>query len=723
MRKRFFFEGIVQGVGFRPTVYKVAVSLGLKGYVLNSSEGVVVEVEGQRAGEFKEQFLKNLPPLARIDKITEENLETAGYEKFEIRESLEQKKTTFISPDKSICQECLNEMYDKNNRRYLYPFINCTNCGPRYTIIENIPYDRKNTSMKKFKMCEKCHEEYTDPLNRRYHAEPISCYECGPKLSVKCKVQNERWEELRIETEIEKIRFIADKIKEGKIVAVKGLGGFHLMCDATNENTLVELRLRKRRPSKPFAMMFKNIEMIEKYCSISDKEKETILSQERPIVLVDKKIDLKGIADKIGKYGVFLPYTPLHYLLFDFLDFPIVATSANISDEPIIRDSHELIEKLAGVVDYILDNDRDIVNACDDSVVHVVEGDVLPMRLSRGYAPFMENISVNKAVPSILALGANQKSTISLAFENKIILSPHIGDLGTVESVEYFERTIETFRRLYDFKEDVIICDMHPYYESTKWAKRQNKKLIQIQHHYAHVLPAMWEYGFDEVMAFVFDGTGYGPDGAIWGGEVFIADRSNFERVAHLKYFKLIGGEKAVKNPANMAVALIDENLARNYPNYKIAKTLNKAQFPLSSSMGRLFDMAAFLGGMIEKNEYEGLSGMMIEKCYNPQIKEFVEMKVQNGEIDIVPLLNFIAKHRGNFELVSSVFINSVVKMILDISKNTDLPVVVSGGVFQNKTLLREILKRKKVYYSKKVPVNDGGVSFGQALWGIWNLK
>ena len=720
LRKRFFFEGIVQGVGFRPTVYRIAKSLNLKGFVLNEGRGVLVEVEGERVEEFKDEFLKNLPPLSKIEKISEEELEEIGYKNFEIKKSKTTKKTTSISPDISVCEDCLKEMYDKNNRRYLYPFINCTNCGPRYTIIENLPYDRKNTSMKKFKMCKKCKSEYENPLDRRYHAEPISCYECGPKLRILYRDKN-KWEEFGSELEeIKKIEFITNKIKEGKIVAIKGLGGFHLACDATDEEVVNELRKRKKRPYKPFAMMFKNIEMIKKYSKVTDKEIEVISSKERPIVIVNKKVELKGIADNIDRYGVFLPYTPLHYLLFNFLDVPIVMTSANISDEPIIKDKDELIEKLGDVVDFILDNDRDIINACDDSVVQVVNTYVMPMRLARGYAPLMKNVSNSEI--SILAVGANQKNTISLSFENKIILSPHIGDLGTIGSVEYFEKTIQTFRRLYDFKEDVIICDMHPSYESTKWAKKQNKKIIQLQHHYAHVLPAMWEYDLDEVLAFVFDGTGYGLDGAIWGGEVFVCNRHDFQRIAHLKYFRLIGGEKAIKNPSNMAVALIDEELAKSFSNYKIAKALKDASFPLTSSMGRVFDMVAFLGGFIEKNEYEGYSGLMIEKFFNSNIKNFIDFEIKDNEIDFVPILNFAAKNRGNFEIISSVFINSIVKMILEISKNYDLPVVVSGGVFQNKTLLMELLKRKKVYFSKKVPLNDGGISFGQVLWGKWNL-
>ncbi|WP_456488533.1 carbamoyltransferase HypF [Caminibacter pacificus] len=727
MRVKYKINGIVQGVGFRPTVYKIAKKLNLNGYVLNSSDGVVIEIEGENKDKFLDELKKNLPPLARIDSIESEILDFAGFKDFVIKESQNTQKTTSISPDIAVCDDCLKEMYDKNDRRYLYPFINCTNCGPRYTIIENIPYDRKNTSMKKFKMCKLCETEYNDPLNRRYHAQPISCYDCGPKLDVKRKDDSGKWNSLNFKDEIHKIKYIAKKIKEGKIVAIKGLGGFHLVCDATNKEAVGNLRERKRRPSKPFAMMFKNLDMIKDYCDITEKDVALITSKEKPIVLVKKKRDLKGIADKIDRYGVFLPYTPLHYLLFDFLDFPIVATSANISNEPIIRDSDELIERLSNVIDYILDNDRDIVNACDDSVVQAVGDEYITMRCARGYAPLMENDKSENEKSygklNILAVGANQKNTISLAFKDKFILSPHIGDLGTLGSIEYFQRTIETFRRLYEFEENVIICDKHPYYESTKWALSQDKKIFQVQHHYAHALATMFEHNLKgEYLCFIFDGTGYGDDGTIWGGEVFIANRHDYKRIHHIKPFKLIGGEKAVKNPANMAVALIDDELAKNYPNYKIAKALNNASFPLTSSMGRMFDMVAFLSGMIEKNEWEGISGLLIEKYYNPEINEKIELKIEK-EIDFRPVLNFAAANRGEFERVSSVFINTLVDMIEKIAKNYDLPVIVGGGVFQNKTLLGLVNKRLNPYFNKKIPINDGGVSVGQAAWGIWNLK
>ncbi len=712
MRYRFIFNGIVQGVGFRPTIYKIAISLNLRGFVLNSSDGVVVEIEGKRKDDFLDLLYKNLPPLAKIDSIKKETLPIVGYKEFKILSSKETKKTTFISPDKSICKECIEEMFDKSNRRYLYPFINCTNCGPRYTIIENIPYDRKNTSMKKFKMCNRCYQEYTNPLDRRYHAEPISCFECGPKLRVFGNGL------IEFNSEIEKIKFIANKLKEGKIVALKGLGGFHLMCDGTNEEVVKELRIRKKR-AKPFALMFKNLESIKKYCFLTKKEEELITSYEKPIVLVKQKKTLKFIADGIDRYGVFLPYTPLHLLLFEFIDFPLVATSANVSGEPIIKDVKELFEKLNGVFDFVLDNDRDIVNSCDDSVVEVALDKLVTIRSARGYAPFSIKTSSKK---NILGVGANQKSTISIGFEGGVILSPHIGDLETIDSVEYFKNTIKTFKRLYEFEEDVIICDKHPFYESTKWALSQNKEVIKIQHHFAHALSVMFEHNLKgEFLAFIFDGTGYGDDGSIWGGEVFWVNRSSYKRLHYIKPFKLIGGEKGIKNPANLAVSLIDESLAKNYPNYKLVKSLKNAPFPLTSSMGRVFDVVAFLGGMIERNEYEGYSGLRIEKFYNEKIKEFIDLKVDK-EIDFSEVFNFATRYKGEFELVSSVFINTIEDMMIKISKMYNLPVIVGGGVFQNRTLLSKVIKSLNPYFNQKIPLNDGGISVGQVAYGVWNL-
>ena len=750
MRAKIYIEGIVQGVGFRPFIYKLAQKYGFKGYVLNNGKGVEIDIEGNDIEVFVNEIKTNLPPLAKIDKLNIEFLPIKNYKIFEIRDSKSTEKTTFISPDISICDDCLKEMFDKNNRRFFYPFINCTNCGPRYTIIENIPYDRKNTSMKKFKMCEKCKKEYTNPLDRRYHAQPISCYECGPELSLKCKVKSTEWEEFSYKFQVpssefevsgfeikekqEKVIKIFEKISEflneGKIGAIKGLGGFHLICDATNEEAIKLLRYRKKRPFKPFAMMFKNIEAIKNFCQIDEFEEKLIISKERPIVIVKKKTKLKGIADNIDRYGVFLPYTPVHYLLFEFIDFPIVATSANISNEPIIRSFEELNEKLGNVVDFVLDYNRDIVNACDDSVLTCVDNNILTYRLSRGYAP--KSFSINKKInPNILAVGANQKNTISLAFDNKVILSPHIGDLLSVDAVEYFERTIKTFKRLYSFEPDVIIGDKHPYYESTKWAKGQNLPFYQIQHHYSHVLSTMFEFDLNgDFLAFSFDGTGYGDDGNIWGGEVFIANKKEYKRIFHFKEFYLIGGEKAIKNPLNTAVNLlleIDENLAKRYKNYNLIKNLKKENFPLTSSVGRIFDIVAYLGGFIEKNEYEGYSGMRIEAFYSVDGRREIEKlwKIDEDEIDISELIKFVVLNRGNLELISSVFLNNLADIIISIANKFDLPIILSGGVFQNKTLMKIILNNinKKIYFNQKTPINDGGISLGQIMWARENLS
>jgi len=671
--------GIVQGVGFRPTVYKIAKKLNLKGYVLNDGSGVEIEVVGKNEDKFIDELLSNLPPLAKIDNI--QSFESNGdYNEFTIKYSKNTTKTTSISPDISICEECKNDLFNPNNKRYLYPFINCTNCGPRFSIIKDIPYDRKNTSMSKFKMCESCKEEYENPNSRFFHAQPISCEKSDLKLN-------------------RSIEYIANKIKEGKIVAIKGIGGFHLVCDATNSEAVKTLRKRKNRPTKPLAMMFKDLESIQEYCELSTKDIELITSKEKPIVVVKKKKELKYIADGIDRYGVFLPYTPIHLLLFEYIDTPLVMTSANISGEPIIRDIKELKEKLGNVVDEILDYNREIVNSVDDSVVMSVNESKITLRNARGYAP--TNFYVDKKTkPKILALGANQKSTISLYFDNKVILSPHIGDLNTIDSVEYFERTIETFRRFYNFKEDIIVCDKHPTYESTKWAKSQNKEIIQIQHHYAHLLSTMFEFNLKgDFLCFCFDGTGYGDDGNIWGGEVFIANDKEYKRIYHFDYFKMIGGEKAVKNPKNMAINLQ-------------TKKFDKLPAPLTSSVGRLFDIVGFLGGFIEINSFEGESGMKIESFYNPQIKDSYNFKLDNGIIDFMSMIENLDDDKS---LIASKFINSLVDVIDRISDEVNLPIILSGGVFQNKTFLKQVLKlNKKIYFNQSTPINDGGISLGQ---------
>ncbi len=727
-------SGIVQGVGFRPYVYKLALKENLYGWVNNDDRGVNIALEGQSENikNFIEELKKSPPPLSKIDSIDIFDLELKNYTSFEIIHSqTTSNKSTIISPDIAICDDCIDDINDNKNFRFDYSLTNCTNCGPRYSIINIVPYDRANTSMSKFKMCNECKEEYTNPLNRRYHAQPVSCEKCGPEIALYDNTNNE------ISKNLDAIKELANKINQGYIVALKGMGGFHIVCDATNEKAINELRFRKNRPSKPFAVMFKNIEDVKKHAEITLKEEEIISSKEKPIILVksfSSSLSL-SIAPNIDRIGCFLAYTPLHIILFKYLNNPIVATSANLSNEPIIRFKDELIEKLGNVIDFALDFDRDIINACDDSVVQIVNNELFVLRNARGYAPI--SLKLNKKIDKrILALGANQKSTISLAFEDNLILSPHIGDLGSITSVEYFSRTIETFKRFYDFTPDLIVCDKHPTYESTKWAKSQNIELVQIQHHYAHMLSCMAEYNLEEkVLAFCFDGTGYGDDGNIWGGEIFIGDNKFYERVNHFKYFKLLGGEKAVKEPKRVALSLLFDTFSLNevldldnptvkafsQSEIKLMYTiwLKGLNAPLTSSLGRVFDAIASLSGIAQFQSYEGETGLQIEMVYDESIKESYKFEIIDNQIDLSSCIKQIVKDKDK-SIIASKFINALVELIIKISQKYDaLPVVLTGGVFQNKTLLELVIKRleslnKRYYYSKKIPLNDGGISIGQ---------
>lgn len=738
-------SGIVQGVGFRPFVYQLALKHSLCGYVLNNGDGVLIIVEGL-ACEL-ETFLETLnitpPPLSRIDSLVSKEIPLQNSDTFSIVASNNSEATTMVSADISMCEDCKREMRDPKNRRYRYPFINCTNCGPRYTIIDSLPYDRKNSSMAKFEMCDACREEYEDPTNRRFHAQPISCYDCGPKL-----IRSELRGNYPDSSE-KLIALFVESIRQGKSVALKGLGGFHIVCDATNEEAVQELRFNKNRPTKPLAVMFKNITAIRKVCSLSKAEEALILSKERPIVLVHKKtnsIIAESVAPNIDVIGVFLPYTPLHELLLCKLNAPIVATSANQSDSPIIRDAKELCEKLPRVVQSALNHDREILNACDDSVMMSVQEQNIMLRLSRGYAPksFYTPIHNSK---KILALGANQKSTITLAFDKHIVLSPHIGDLNSLEAFEYFLRTIETFKKFYDFEPDVIVCDKHPKYETTKWAKAYSAKhpevkLIEVQHHYAHALACMAEHNIEgEALAFCFDGTGYGDDGTLWGGEVLKVNAQSYTREYHLQTFSLIGGEKAVREPRRIALALLFEYFSLNqilHMQNRLLDSFTKNELqtyylmhqrnincPKSSSIGRLFDGVYALSGNFIPLGYEGESGLIIEKeaALFPS-QESYPYRIHKGIIDFKEMLLEIL-HEEQTDFIASKFLNTLVDIVLAISKkNANLPIILSGGVFQNRTLLEKIIDAFKVdnreyYIQNQTPVNDGGISLGQAYYAL----
>ena len=739
VNKKIEVEGVVQGVGFRPFVYNLALKYDIKGWVNNDDKGVNIVLYStlEKIEKFLTELKKNPPKLANIDSITVKDSKKEIFSSFEIIKSTNSNnKTTIVSPDMSICDDCIDDINDENNFRYSYALTNCTNCGPRYSIIETVPYDRDNTSMSEFELCSKCKEEYENPTNRRYHAQPVACKECGPRITL---YDNDN---KNIENDIEAIQKLAQLIKGGKIVAIKGLGGFHIVCDATNDKAVELLRQKKSRPIKPFAVMFKDLEQIKQYSTPTKKEQELLISKEKPIVLI-KKNSNSDLSEKvivnISKLGCFLPYTALHHTLFRYINKPIIATSANLKDEPIIRFKDEIIDKLGGTIDYVLDFNREIVNACDDSVIQVIDDEISKLRNARGYAPTVIKLN-KKNHKKILALGANQKSTIALAFENNLILSPYIGNLNSIESIEYFERTIETFKSFYDFEPDIVVCDKHPNYESTKWAKNNYlNKLVQVQHHYAHILSTMAEYKIEkEVLGIAFDGTGYGDDGNIWGGEVFICDKKSYKRLYHIDYFKLLAGEKAVKEPRRVALSLLfdiysleevkkinsdflkafDEKEINLY--YKMhSKNLNSIQ---TSSMGRLFDAVASFANLNHYQSYEGETGLNIEEYYDETIEDSYDFSIEDNIINIKKMIKEIIKDNNKVDICTK-FINTIVKLIIQISnKHKNLPVVLSGGVFQNKTLLskaiKELKKRKRVvYFPKNSSVNDEGICVGQAYY------
>jgi hydrogenase maturation protein HypF len=745
IRVKVDVKGVVQGVGFRPFVYQLATRFALNGFVQNSGTGVRIELEG--SSDIIEEFLSDLqlkqPPLARIDNIYSERLPTIGSTHFEIIHSSSTAISTMLSADISLCKDCLEEMNDKNNRRFKYPFINCTNCGPRYSIINNLPYDRAKSSMHPFLMCDACKEEYTNPSDRRYHAQAISCYECGPKLKYISLYGEE------ISDEKAAIAKICSLIREGEVVAIKGIGGFHIVCDATNSSAIKSLRENKHRPSKPLAVMFKNIRAIKKVATLSKKDEQLILSKERPIVVVTKKENghlSELIAPNIDRVGVFLPYTPLHEILLSALNFPIVATSANLSGEPIILNEEEIFRKMPLVVEHLLTHDREIVNACDDSVAQNCLDDSIMLRMARGYAPYSFYLQ-KKSPKKILALGGNQKVTISLAFDNNIVVSPHIADLSSIESHSYFLRVIKTLKRVYDFEPDIIVCDQHPKYETSHYAKEyvaQNShvSLIEVQHHYAHALSCMAEYALDEdVLAFCFDGTGYGDDGVLWGGEVFVANRDSYKRVYHFEELSLLGGEVAIKEPSRIGVSLLfklysfEEIQTMSTPLLdSITKSELKTLYlmyerginsPKSSSVGRLFDGVYALCGFTKPLGYEGESGLILESLSaKNRTKATYSYSLEDGVIEYKKMISQIM-NESSCEKIAKKFINTLVKIIVEIAqKYPTLPIVLSGGVFQNKVLVSQVTKelqkiQRKYYLQSKIAINDGGLSLGQLYYAL----
>ncbi|MCX8034524.1 MAG: carbamoyltransferase HypF [Thermodesulfovibrio sp.] len=663
-------KGVVQGVGFRPFVYNLAQSLNLKGFVTNTSKGVTIEVEGERVYEFLRKLQNEPPPLSKIYSIEKTELSPNNYNSFEIIESIEESGFTHVSEDVSICEDCLRELFTISDRRYLYPFINCTNCGPRYTITMKVPYDRPNTTMSVFKMCPDCLQEYKDPGNRRFHAQPNACPKCGPEIKLFIRFK-EGLKELK-----DPIKETIRLIKEGKIVAIRGLGGFHLCCDAKNSQVIEELRRRKRRSNKPFALMSPDLQSIEKFCFVTKEEKEILTSPARPIVLLMKKPDCilpETLAPKNTYFGFMLPYTPLHYLLFYYPEEEIlrpcfvqvqnyeesnnssaqnntkmntfqpstfalqphfdalVMTSGNISEEPIITKNEEAFEKLSKVADAFLIHNRDIFMRVDDSVVKELEGKIYFIRRARGFVP--KAVPLKDELPEVLGAGADLKNTFTLIKSDYAIMSQHIGDMENLETIEFYEEVLHNLKSVYRIEPKAVGHDLHPLYFSTRWASeyadRKDIPAFGIQHHYSHVASIMAEYGVNELFGIAFDGTGYGTDGTIWGSEFLNCTAEDFKRLGHLKPIVLPGGENAIKECTRIALSLIDEvfgedtDLIKKLPLSKaidedkikqILKLKKLSQFsPLSAGMGRLFDGVSSLIGVCHYNTFEAEAAIALE--------------------------------------------------------------------------------------------------------------
>jgi hydrogenase maturation protein HypF len=760
-RLRVTLRGAVQGVGFRPFVYRLATEMSLTGWVLNSSSGLVVEVEGPRdqLTRFEERLERERPKASVVTVNESAWIPVEHSASFEIHASdADSGKSVNVLPDLATCADCREEMFDPANRRFHYPFTNCTNCGPRYTIVVDIPYDRPNTTMGNFVLCRKCREEYENPADRRFHAQPNACPVCGPKLSGT-------------------IEDAAAALLAGQIVALKGIGGFQLLVDARQPAAVARLRQRKHREEKPFALMMPSLEIAREYCEISPAEVQLLESQAAPIVLVKPKTsDIAWNVAHCSPYlGIMLPYSPLHHLLMQECRFPLVATSGNRSDEPICIANDEAAERLEDIADHFLMHNRPIVRACDDSVVRLTRGRAGILRRARGYAPL--GIRVARSLPPVLAVGGHLKNTVAIAVGQDVFVSQHIGDLDTLEARSAFERAIADLCRLYSFKPEAVVCDLHPDYASTHWAENSGLPIIRVQHHQAHVAACAAENNVDgEYLGVAWDGTGYGLDGAIWGGEFFRVEGNQYTRVAHLRPFQLPGGDAAVREGWRSAASLLFEiekdlpglatsarhgasprseipknevlkngipkdGMPKNgMPHFapvlrEVGKRDSDAQHEKvlhmlkhninvvpTTSVGRLFDAVAAITGIARQNRFEGQAAMLLEN-------EIGALRIEEAYPlpggDWRPLIEAVVADRESGVAVPQVaarFHNVLVNWIVEVAVASKLKqVVLSGGVFQNRYLTERaaaVLESQgfTVYTHRQVPPNDGGIALGQAV-------
>jgi len=767
-RQRIFITGRVQGVGFRPGVYRIALSLGLSGVVYNDTKGVTIELQGkeEKIAEFLERLQSDAdkPPLAEIKSCDTLDIPVIEAEsKFTIQTSdSEGTPLSQVTADIAACRDCLAEMADKKDFRYGYPFINCTNCGPRYSIVKNIPYDRPNTTMSVFKMCDRCAAQYTEVSDRRFHAQPVACGQCGPKI----RLTDSKGK--TIETQTDKV--IAETVhllSAGKIVAIKGIGGFHLAVDALNDKTVERLRERKKRDHKPFAMMADSIEKIKKYAIVSESAEQLLKSPQSPIVLLPKKRNCSvapSVAEGVSTYGFMLCYAPLHYLLFEQLNNcetdVLVMTSGNISDEPLICKNESAMERLAYVADAFLIHDREIYRQVDDSIVHLVDEQPVLLRRARGYVP-SPIFTKKNCRQDIFAAGADLKNTFCFAKQNQFICSEHIGDLEDAEVYHHYINSIEHLQKLFEVEPKIVACDLHPGYLSTQYAlSLAGSKLISIQHHWAHIASVLAEHGLrGPVIGLAADGTGYGTDGAIWGCECLIASLDKFERYAHLAYYSLAGADKASKEAVRPALSLLKMAYGRNFTLQKLEWLLERIEPDINklkiiseqlekgvncvetSSLGRVFDAVAAMLGLGSYNHFDAQLPMALEALIENEIEEYYDFEIidRTGEplqLDLGKMLKEliadIQKGLTN-SVISAKFHNCLAAGLLEMAKaareSTKLnTVALSGGVFCNRYLTIRCIKLLKktgfsVLFNREVPSNDGGISLGQAAIAAYLAK
>ena len=812
---RIQVAGVVQGVGFRPFVYNLARSRGLNGWVNNTSQGVTIVVEGEPevVAAFPDDVWRLAPPMAVVQSVASTPETPEGFSDFEIRESEASGDLTLVSPDIATCPACLADMTDPANRRHGYAFTNCTNCGPRFTIVESLPYDRPATSMKSFEMCPECGAEYRDPADRRFHAQPNACHVCGPRLYLNGGGAPEdlAWTPAEAATPLpgrtrdseearsaDLLARAATMLLDGRVLAIKGLGGFHLACDATNEDAVGALRERKRRWGKPLAIMLPTVDAVRRYCEVGDEEQALLEGTKRPIVLLKLRGNAPGadiadaraakwheqaeatgsavasclseagvrdvraadalapsVAPGLAELGVMLPYTPLHHLLMDAVGGrPLVMTSGNLSDEPIAIDNAEALSRLSPIADAFLLHDREIRQRYDDSVVRVVAGSTELVRRSRGYAPFPIALPFDTDV-DILAAGPEQKSTFCLARGTHAFVSQHIGDMENAETLEAYERTLSLYEEMFRVEPALVAYDLHPEYLSTKFAKSLGLPAVGVQHHHAHIASVTAEHGIsDKVVGIAYDGTGYGTDGTIWGGEVLIADWTGFERFAHLRPVPMPGGAAAIRRPARMASGLlsgIDEGLFDHPGAAILRESLTNSEqatlramatqglnSPLTSSMGRLFDAVAALAGVRADALYEGQAAIELEALADPGERAAYHFAlvgdspvVIDPEPMVCALLADLASGVGA-STISARFHNAVVAVTVEVAslacaRAGGRHVALAGGVFMNRIVLAGVRAGLVAaglvpLAHRELPMNDGDVSYGQAVVA-WALR